>query len=99
MATVPSIGQFPNYFHSVDTILGFQKDVFCKQDIISKRFKDTFSDKNWPPDVSLQSQDVKDTTMKTCKGIATSYFYYFLSFYLSFFLSFFHLNVFFLSLF
>ena len=75
MATIPTFGQFQNYFHSVDTILGIPKDVFCKQDIILKRLKDTLTEKDWSTNVNRQALEVKAATMKTCKGITASSFF------------------------
>ena len=77
MATIPSFGQFQNFFHSVDTILGIPKDVFCKQDVISKRLKDTLTEKDWSTNVNRQALEVKAATMKTCKGMTTSSFFSF----------------------
>ena len=73
MAVIPSFGQFQNSFHSVETILGIPKDIFCKQDIISRRLKDTFTERDSSNNAKRQAE-VRTSTMKSSKGIGKDTF-------------------------
>lgn len=68
MAVISSCGQFQNSFHSVETILGIQKDALYKRDSLARRLKENFLENNSENTVKHQVTEVRDFAMKSGKS-------------------------------